>query len=75
MELQKCLPLVGMDSIWTDILRPLFQKINRTLHHGCFLIHATNNYFYRKRKMRLSGRHVCKFKKDNLVSKKIFQNM
>ena len=49
----------------------VIPRAGRTLHHGCFVIHATNNYFYRKEKMRLSGRHVCKFKKDNLLNQNI----
>ena len=49
----------------------VIPRVGRNLHHGCFVIHATNNYFYRKEKMRLSGRHVCKFKKDNLFNQSI----
>ncbi len=49
----------------------VIPKIKNNLHPGCFTIHATNNYFYRKEKMKLSGRYLCKYKKDNLFSKSI----
>lgn len=51
----------------------LIPKNKQSVDEGCFLIHSTNNYFYRRKKMMLSGRYVCKFSKDNLVSKKIFK--
>ncbi len=51
----------------------LIPKINKFVDEGCFLIHSTNNYFYRRKHMMLSGRYVCKFSKNDLVGNKLFK--